>query len=113
MIISDHDIRDAYAALVVADKRFVNTLNLDGGFKALEYNGMPWVAEVDCQPNTVFFLDMEHLFLMQMGDWKWMDRDGAILSRVSGSDAYEAAIVWYSDLATDRPRSFSFLRDVQ
>jgi hypothetical protein len=113
MIISDHDLRDAYAALVIADKRFVNTLNLDGGFKALEYNGIPWVAEVDCQPNTVFFLDMEHLFLMQMGDWKWMDRDGSVLSRVSGSDAYEAAIVWYSDLATDRPRAHSFLRDVQ
>jgi hypothetical protein len=113
MIISDHDIRDAYAALVVADKRFVNTLTLDGGFKALEYNGIPWVAEVDCQPNTVFFLDMEHLFLMQMGDWKWMDRDGAVLSRVSGSDAYEAAIVWYADLATDRPKAHAFLRDVQ
>ncbi|MFA5036099.1 MAG: phage major capsid protein [Candidatus Izemoplasmatales bacterium] len=113
MIISDHDMRDAYAALVVADKRFVNTLNLDGGFKALEYNGIPWVAEIDCQPNTVFFLDMEHLFLMQMGDWKWMDRDGAVLSRVSGKDAYEAAIVWYADLATDRPKAHSFLRDVQ
>jgi len=113
MIISDHDTRDAYAALVVADKRFVNTLTLDGGFKALEYNGIPWVAEIDCQPNTVFFLDMEHLFLMQMGDWKWMDRDGAVLSRVSGSDAYEAAIVWYADLATDRPKAHAFLRDVQ
>jgi hypothetical protein len=113
MILSDHAMRDAYAALVVADKRYVNTMNLDGGFTALEYNGIPWVAEVDCQPNAVFFLDMEHLFLMQMGDWKWMDKDGAVLSRVSGSDAYEAALVWYADLATDRPRSCTFLRDVQ
>jgi len=50
---------------------------------------------------------------MQMGDWDWMDEDGAVLSRVSGYDAYEAALFWYSDLATDRPRSHSFLRDVQ
>ena len=42
-----------------------------------------------------------------------MDRDGAVLSRVSGSDAYEAAIVWYADLATDRPKAHAFLRDVQ
>jgi len=40
-------------------------------------------------------------------------RDGAVLSRVSGSDAYEAVLYWYADLVTDRPRSFSFLRDVQ
>jgi len=113
LILSDHDMRDAYAALVVADKRFINTLDLDGGFKALDYSGMPWVADVDMQPNTVFFMDMEHLYLMQMADFNWMDKDGAILSRVSGSDAYEAVMYIYQDLATDRPRSFSFLRDVQ
>ena len=113
LIISGVDLRDAYASLLVADKRFVNTLDLDGGFKALEYSGIPWVADTDCQPNTIFFLNTDRLFLMQMSDWDWMDEDGAVLSRVSGSDAYEAALFWYSDLATDRPRSHSFLRDVQ
>lgn len=113
LILSDHDIRDAYAALVVADKRFVNTLKLDGGYMALEYNGIPWVADADCPPNTVFFLDTDHLQLMQMSDWEWMDKDGSVLSRVSNSDAYEAVLFWYSDLVTDRPRAHSFLRDVQ
>lgn len=113
MILSDHDLRDSYAAIVVADKRYVNTMDLDGGWKALDYSGIPWVAEVDCPPNTVFFIDLGHLFLMQMSDWDWMDEDGAILSRVSGEDAYEAVLFWYSELATDRPRAFSFLRDVQ
>lgn len=113
LIISGPDLRDAYAALLVADKRFVNTLDLDGGFKALDYSGIPWVADPDCQPNSIFFLNTDRLFIMQMGDWDWMDEDGAVLSRVSGYDAYEAALFWYSDLATDRPRSHSFLRDVQ
>jgi len=112
LIVCSPDLRDAYAALLVADKRFVNTLDLDGGFKALEYNGIPLVSDSDCQPNTMFFLNSKRLFIMQMGDWDWMDEDGAILSRVSGSDAYEAALFWYSDLATDRPQSHSFLRDV-
>lgn len=113
LILSDHDVRNAYASLVVADKRFVNTLDLDGGFKGLDYNGIPWVADVDCPPNTVFFVDTDHLFLMQMSDWDWMDKDGSVLSRVSGSDAYEAVVYWYADLATDAPGSMSFLRDVQ
>lgn len=113
MIISDHDLRDSYAALVVADKRFVNTLNLDGGFKALDYSGIPWVADRDCPPNTIFFVDTDHLEIMQMSDWSWMDKDGAVLSRVSGSDAYEAVLYWYADLTTDRPKAHAFLRDVR
>lgn len=118
MILSDHSMRDAYVAIEATDKRHVNTLTLDGGWKALEYssggNGsIPWVADPDMIPNTVFFLDMKHLQLMEMSGWEWMQEDGAILSRVSGSDAYEAVLFKYADLATDRPRAFSFLRDVQ
>jgi hypothetical protein len=113
MVIGDHDMRDAYAALVVADKRYVNTMDLDGGFKGLEINGVPLVADVDCMPNTLFFIDTDHLQIMQMNSWSWMDKDGAVLSRVSGSDAYEAVLYWYADFVTDRPRAHSFLRDVQ
>jgi len=113
MILSSPELRDAYASLLVSDKRFVNTLELDGGFKALEYSGTPWVADPDCPPNTVFFIDTDHLQIMQMSDWDWMDKDGAVLSRVSGSDAYEAVLYWYSELTTDKPRAHTFLRDVQ
>ena len=113
LIVCDHATRDAYAALVVADKRYVNTMDLDGGWKALEFNNVPLVADADCPPNTMFFLDLNHLELMQMSDWDWMDKDGAILSRVSGSDAYEAVLYLYADLTTDWPRGHSFLRDIQ
>jgi hypothetical protein len=118
MIISSHDLRDTYVSLVTADKRYVNTLTLDGGWKALEYssggNGaIAWVADVDCPPNTLFFVDTDHLKIMEMSDWDWMNEDGAILSRVSDADAYEAVLFWYSELATDRPRAHSFLRDVK
>lgn len=117
MIISGPDLRDSYVALLVSDKRYVNTLSLDGGWRAIEYSSggsaIPWVADPDCQPNTIFFINTERLQLMQMSDFSWMDRDGAVLSRVANSDAYEAVMYWYSDLATDRPRSHTFLRDVQ
>jgi len=113
LIISDFGMRDAYAALVVADKRFVNTLELDGGFKGLDMNGIAWVADGDCSGNTIYFIDTEHLQVMQMSDWNWMDRDGSVLSRVASTDAYEAVLYWYAELTTDRPKSFSFLRDVE
>ena len=112
LILSNHALRDALASLLVADKRF-NTLTLDGGWKALDYSGIAWVPDVDCPPNTVFFIDLDHLQIMQMGDWDWMDKDGAVLSRVSGYDAYEAVLYWYADFTTDKPQAHSFLRDVQ
>lgn len=113
LIVCDHAIRDAYAALVIADKRFPNTMKLDGGFAALEFNGIALVPDADCQPNTMYFLDTDHLQIMQMADWNWMDKDGAVLSRVAGYDAYEAVLYWYADLTTDKPRAHSFLRDIQ
>lgn len=113
LILCDHSLRDAYVGLLTPDKRYVDTMELDGGFKAIAFNGIPLVPDSDCPPNTMFFVDTDHLFIMQMGDWDWMDKDGSVLSRVSGSDAYEAAVYWYADLATDRPQAHSFLRDVQ
>lgn len=116
MILSDVDSRDAYVALLLADKRYVNTLSLDGGWSAVEYSSgspIPWVADVDCEPNTVYFIDTNHLQIMQMSSWDWMDKDGSVLSRVADSDAYEAVLYWYADLVTDRPRAHSFLRDVE
>lgn len=113
LILCDHALRDAYAALVVADKRFVNTMKLDGGFSALEFNGIPLVADIDMPANTMFFINTASLQLMQMGDWNWMDRDGAVLSRVADADAYEAVIYWYADLACSKPKANAFLRDIQ
>jgi len=119
LILTTFELRDAYASLLVSDKRFTGSqlMKLDGGWSALAYSGgkgaIPIVADADCPPNTMFFLDTSHLNLMQMSDWNWMDKDGAVLSRVSGKDAYEAVLYWYADLATDKPRAFSFLRDVE
>jgi len=119
LILTTFELRDAYAALLVSDKRFTGAdlMKLDGGWTALAYSGgkgaIPIVADIDCPPNTMFFLDTSHLNLMQMSDWNWMDKDGAVLSRVSDKDAYEAVLYWYADLATDKPRAFSFLRDVE
>ena len=107
------EVRDAYAAELVSDKRYVNTMKLDGGWTGIEYNGKPVIADSDMLPNTLFAVDFDHLFLMEMADFDWMDKDGAVLSRVSGYDAYEAVLRLYAEFTTDRPRSFGFLRDVQ
>ena len=112
LLLTTPDLRDAYAALLVADKRFVYTLKLDGGFKGLEYSGMPLVSDPDATENCIYFLDTSHLYIMQTADWDWMSKDGSVLNRVADKDAYEAVLYWYADLATDKPRAHAFLRDV-
>lgn len=113
LILTSFDLRDTYAALLVADKRFVNTLELDGGWKALEYNGIPIVADVDAEANRMYFMDESTHKIYRMSDFEWMDRDGAILSRVSNKDSYEATLYAYMNLGVDNCRKNGVLVDVE
>lgn len=99
IILTDHTRRNSYLNLLQASRRFVNVMELDGGFKALEYNGIPLVVDIDIVPNTFLFLDEPTLQIYQMSEIDWMDEDGAILCRTN-QDAYEATLYWYSELAT-------------
>ena len=112
LILTTHSIRRHYVDLLVGDKRFVNTLNLDGGFKAIEYSGLPMAVDKDAVANTIFFADESTLKIYRASDFDWMDEDGAILSRVSGYDAYEAVLFLYANLGCDACAKNSVMRDV-
>lgn len=94
-----------FANQLTAQKRFVGSIDLKGGYKALEIcaGGSPVALwwERDCPAKTALGLDWEHLTQHEMSDWEWMDEDGAVLSRVSGADAYEAVLFKYHELTTD------------
>lgn len=91
-------VRRAYQALLNSDRVYQNTMEFKGGFKALDYNGLPFMVDKDCTAKTIYLLDENHLKFYEMSDWDWMDEDGAILSRVSGKDAYEAVMYKYCEL---------------
>ena len=60
-VYSDFGSRRMYQKLLTADKRYVNTMQGDGGFSNkgenyLEWNGKPWVADKDC-PQRIIMLD--------------------------------------------------------
>jgi len=114
---TDFDLRDAYVALLVGEKRYVNTLTLDGGFTAVEFNGKPLIPDADAYPNLIFYLNESMLHISEQSDFDWMDEDGAILARVQGSgttrDAYIASMYWDSEFGTFRDNSHSILMDVK
>lgn len=116
LIVSNYELRRKYADLLVADKRFVNKLTLDGGFSALEYSAggepLPFVVDRHSLDNTLMFLDESSLAIYRASDFDWMDSDGAILSRVSGLDAYEAILYVYQNLGCSACNHNTVLRDV-
>ena len=105
-------VRDKYADLLTADKRFVNTLNLDGGFKALDFNGRPLIPIAYCYPNKIFYVFENLLEIAQYSDIAWADEDGSVLHKVSGYDIYEADLYWDSELITVKRKPHALLDDI-
>jgi hypothetical protein len=95
---TSYGVRRAYQALLTATKHLVNTQELKGGYKALTYNDLPIIADKDAPANKIFVVDEDELQIFRLGDLDWMQDDGAILSRVSGYDAYEAVLYVYQEL---------------
>lgn len=116
VLASSFNVHRNFGATLEAQKRFVNTVELKGGFKGLECtaggNSVPFVRDRDCPENSVFYLNTSHLKLHQESDWDWMDKDGAILSRVANTDAYEATLFRYAEQTTDRRNAHGKLLDI-
>lgn len=118
LAITHHGVFRAYANLLLGLKRFNNTTALQGGYKA----GIPFmggggtmidvVTDRDAPANSMYFVNTEHLVEFQMSDWEFMDEDGAVLSRVSGVDAYEFILFAYKELATDQRNTHGKLLDI-
>jgi hypothetical protein len=112
MIITTHSIRREYLELCRADRRQINTMELDGGFTGLDYNGIPLVVDPDAIDGEMYFLTTKDLQIYRMSDYDWMSKDGAILSRITGYDAYEAVLFRYAELGCVRRNSHGVLCDL-
>ncbi len=109
--VTDDGVHRNTAALLTSIKRFPGTTELSGGYSALDMSsvsqGMDGGNQVgmyydkDCPTGQAFGLTTRRIQHYRMSDWEFMDEDGAILNRVPNTDAYEATLFCYSELATD------------
>lgn len=111
-IYTTYGVKRAYQAVLSALKQYTAPLELKGGYKALDYNGLPLIADKDCSANKLFFTDESKLKMYKLSDLEWMDDDGAILSRVSGEDAYEAVLYTYLELGCHARNAHTLLSDI-
>jgi hypothetical protein len=109
MIITTRGVRRRYVNTLKSLKRWNDgqALTMHGGFKYIDFNGIPLVHDDDCPKQHAFFLRPEdYLWVwLQQEDFQWMDRDGAVLRKVEApvdEDAYKATLYKYMDFGITR-----------
>lgn len=106
LIVGSDGVFRAVGNIYRSIKRFTDNTKVKGGISAVAINAgegdVNMIWERDCPSNTLWGFDTSHLIEFVLEDWAWMDKDGAVLSRVSGQTAYEAVFYKLHELATDQ-----------
>jgi hypothetical protein len=93
--------------------RYTSPMELEGGYKALEFDGKPLIVDRYHPSNTMYFLDMDEIDLYQLSDFEWMQDDkGSALYQVPGFDKYAATMFAYETLVTYRRNGHAALQDI-
>lgn len=103
-LLSSYGVRRAYQEVMLANKRIVDVMKLEGGYEALSYNGIPFTVDKYAPAGTLYGLDLSTWKLYHIEDWNWLEEDGAVLSRVSNKPVWEATLVRYCDLGCSKPK---------
>jgi hypothetical protein len=103
--------------LLVGDRRYTDTMDLAGGFTAIQWAGVPITWDNDCKMDVngndmLFFLCEDELARYQLADWDWDDTDGNILARNSGVASYDATLFYYGNFGTTDPKAHVVIRDL-
>lgn len=119
LIIADRSMRQSYLDMVLNDKRYAGPKNLDAGYigkgkdgKDMDFNGIPFKFVRQFPYNRIAFLDKSTWSKYPMGKMQWLDKDGAILSRVSGEAAFEALLFYYLNFGCKHPGANAYLKDI-
>lgn len=103
-IVSSYKVRRAYIEYLALNRTNLDYMNLDGGFKALSYSGIPFVADRFVDDKTMYLLNTSDFKLHQLCDWRWIEGEGGtVLHQVANKAVYTATLVKYADLLCERP----------
>ncbi len=81
----------------------------DGGFTSLGYAGVPIYSSRHVDQGLIIFMRSDSWCLLEKEPMAFADLDGAVLSRVSGVDAFEGYIRWYYNLCAKDPGANAIL----
>ncbi len=111
-IITSFDLFRAYGTFLAADRRYSDTMTLNGGFTGVNFNGIALVADYDCPYTEMFFIDPKAISVEELSPMSFLNEDGAILSRSATTPAFNATLRYYANLATSAPNKSAVIRNV-
>lgn len=110
--LTSYDVFSAYGQLLTPDRRYSDTMKLNGGFTGVGFNGIPVVADYDCPYDEMYFVDPSSLSVEDLAPMSFLDEDGNILDRSSTQPIWQATLRYYANLANSAPNKSAALRDV-
>lgn len=103
-IVCSSGVKRAYQDYLITNRSNIDVMNLQGGYKAISYNGIPVVSDRFAPKGTMYILNTSDFHLHQLCDWRWLEGDdGKVLKQIAGKPLYSATLVKYADLICDRP----------
>ncbi|MBE5745762.1 MAG: phage major capsid protein [Clostridiales bacterium] len=98
------DVKRLYQKLLTEGRKNIDIMDLQGGYKAISYNGIPVVSDRFVEDGTMYLLNTKDFELHQLCDWRWLeDESGRIIRQKAGFPSYTATLVKYADLICSRP----------
>lgn len=103
-IVCSSGVKRNYQNFLSSYRRNIDVMNLEGGFKALSYNGIPVISDKFAPANTMYLLNTKEFNLHQLCDWKWLEgEDGRVIKQTAGKPTYQATLVKYADIICNKP----------
>lgn len=103
-IVCSGGVKRAYQDYLITNRSNIDVMNLQGGYKAISYNGIPVVSDRFAPEGTMYILNTADFHLHQLCDWRWLEGDdGRVIKQVANKPVYTATLVKYADLICDRP----------
>ncbi|MGN1040391.1 MAG: phage major capsid protein, partial [Candidatus Fimimonas sp.] len=81
-IVCSAGVKRAYQEYLITNRSNVDVMNLQGGYKAISYNGIPLVSDRFAPEGTMYILNTADFHLHQLCDWRWLEGDnGKVLKQ--------------------------------
>lgn len=111
IIITSYELRNKFMQLHETEKQFVNTTTLQGGFGDVpSFDGVGMYVDIDCQTDSMYFLDWDALSLEKLAELQFRNRGmSGVLEPVTGKTYYEAAMFFYGNLLVNNRRKLAKL----